>query len=93
MQLQKKGSQVLKRDRPIFLLASNHSLRQIVKKKIQFSCACDHTLLPDDILCAGSSLCRPNEDAESLYLALRARLHVIHLDKPLFPRGDLLPDL
>ena len=93
IQLQKKGSQVLKRDNPLFLLASNHSLRHLVKKKIQFFCECPSNDLDLHSICNHGPTCRPNTDADSLYKALLARLHVFHIHTPLFPNGASQPEL
>ena len=92
LQLAQKGTSLIKTDNPLTIMSSNHSLRSIVRKKINFQCRCNEHELPEHILCANGKDCKLNLNAESLYLALLARMTVFRITKPLFPTDRCIWD-
>jgi hypothetical protein len=71
----------------MIIMAANRSLRDIVKQKINFYCECPISKLKEHQICNKSPNCKPSTEAESLYLALRERIQVFHIEKPIFPQN------
>lgn len=92
IQLPLKGSHIFKQDNPIFLGASNHSLRELFRQKYNYICKC-----PLDqnapTLCSFNPMCKTPTDIMDFYEAIYTRLTPHEITAPIFPDGRAYPDL
>lgn len=91
LQLPIKGHIIHKTDNPLIIAASNHSLPELVKRKMQFSCAC--TNLQPNQFCQLSPKCNTPIATKSFFDAMQARITTIFIQEPLFPDGRECPEL
>ena len=93
MKLNMKGSHTLKQDNPIILCASNHSLRQLFRKRHLFFCECPHELLEQhehELCLRTTSKCNPKIEDINLYKAYTARIHAVQIKDKIFPTDRTL---
>ena len=91
IQLPIKGTHIIKKDHPLILASSNHSLRELFQLRFQSFCHCGSS--NDLVFCNNHRDCNVPQVVKNLYKAIRARLCPFELKDPIFPNGDSSPNL